>query len=96
MRNTSAGYLFDLKTGKIEWTLGGKNSTFALEPDAEFEWQHDIIFDGDKTVTLFDNHCCEITGAGEYLSVRPGLARPGARAGHGGEDREGRRAVLPR
>jgi EmrB/QacA subfamily drug resistance transporter len=67
MRNTHAGYLFDMETGEIEWTLGGKNSTFDLEPEAEFEWQHDIEFDGDKTVTLFDNHCCEITGAGEYL-----------------------------
>jgi hypothetical protein len=67
MRNTSAMYLFDRKTGKIEWQLGGKHSTFALDKDAAFEWQHDAELVDDDSVTLFDNHCCEITGAGEYL-----------------------------
>jgi EmrB/QacA subfamily drug resistance transporter len=67
MRNTSAGYLIDLDSGKIEWQLGGSRSTFDLPAEAEFEWQHDMVLQGDSTVTLFDNHCCEITGAGEYL-----------------------------
>lgn len=67
MRNTSAIYLFDLETGEIEWTLGGKNSSFELDPEAEFEWQHDAVLEGEDTVTLFDNHCCRITGAGDYL-----------------------------
>ena len=30
MRNTSAAYLFDLDTGKIEWQLGGDRSSFEL------------------------------------------------------------------
>ena len=67
MRNMSAGYLFDLDSGKIEWTLGGKRSSFDLPPEAEFEWQHNMVLKEDSTVTLFDNHCCEITGAGEYM-----------------------------
>ena len=67
MRNTSAGYLFDVETGKFEWQLGGKHSTFDIAPDAQFEWQHDLQLQDDSTLTLFDNHCCEITGAGEYL-----------------------------
>jgi EmrB/QacA subfamily drug resistance transporter len=67
MRNTSAAYLFDLETGKIEWQLGGERSSFELEPEAEFEWQHDVTLHDDSIVTLFDNHCCEITGAGEYI-----------------------------
>lgn len=67
MRNTSAGYLIDLESGKIEWKLGGKDSSFDLPPEAEFEWQHDMVLHDDSTVTLFDNHCCEITGAGEYI-----------------------------
>jgi MFS family permease len=70
MRNTSAMYLFDLKSGKIEWQLGGKHSSFKLGEDAAFEWQHDAELVDDDTVTLFDNHCCEITGAGEYLPAK--------------------------
>ncbi|MGE4426936.1 MAG: MFS transporter [Solirubrobacteraceae bacterium] len=67
MRNTNAAYLFDRKTGEIEWTLGGKGSTFRMEPDAEFEWQHDVELIDERTVSMFDNHCCRITGAGDYL-----------------------------
>ncbi|HEX6026508.1 MAG TPA: arylsulfotransferase family protein, partial [Solirubrobacter sp.] len=67
MRNLSAAYLIDLDSGKIEWQLGGKRSDFEFGPDAEFEWQHDVTLHDDSTVTLFDNHCCEITGAGEYI-----------------------------
>lgn len=67
MRNTSAGYLFDRETGEIEWRLGGKSSTFDLSDDARFEWQHDMQLRDDQTLTLFDNRCCEITGAGEFL-----------------------------
>ncbi|HET6548356.1 MAG TPA: MFS transporter [Solirubrobacter sp.] len=67
MRNTSTVYLFDLDTGKIAWQLGGRSSSFRLDPEAEFEWQHDANLEDESTVTLFDNHCCEITGAGEYL-----------------------------
>ncbi|HEY4096670.1 MAG TPA: MFS transporter [Baekduia sp.] len=67
MRNTSTGYLFDRQTGKIAWQLGGKHSSFDLPDEAGFEWQHDLELSPDSTVTLFDNHCCDITGAGEYL-----------------------------
>ncbi len=67
MRNTSAAYLFDLDTGRIEWQLGGARSSFALPADARFAWQHDVELRDEDTVSLFDNHCCEITGAGEYL-----------------------------
>jgi hypothetical protein len=67
MRNTSTGYLFDRKTGKVVWQLGGKHSTFTLPKGAGFEWQHDLELSDDSTITLFDNHCCDITGAGEYL-----------------------------
>ena len=68
-RNTSAGYMIDLKSGKIIWRLGGKRSDFAIPPAARFEWQHDLEMVGPDTVTLFDNHCCEITGAGEFLDA---------------------------
>ena len=42
MRNTWAAYLVDIETGRIEWTLGGRNSSFKFGPGADFQWQHDV------------------------------------------------------
>jgi EmrB/QacA subfamily drug resistance transporter len=67
MRNTWAVYQVDAATGDIEWTLGGKHSSFAFAPRAAFEWQHDAALHGSE-VTLFDDDCCEISGAGTYLA----------------------------
>ncbi len=68
MRNTWAIYDIDMASGKILWTLGGRNSTFNSTPNADFQWQHDVtMLKGDK-VSLFDDHCCMLTGAGTYLS----------------------------
>jgi EmrB/QacA subfamily drug resistance transporter len=64
MRNTWAAYLVDIDTGRIEWTLGGKRSDFKFGPGAAFQWQHDVRLDGDSTVTMFDDHCCQLTGGG--------------------------------
>jgi MFS family permease len=66
MRNTWAAYLVDPDTGEIRWTLGGKHSTFDLDRDAQFEWQHDVALDG-NLVTMFDDHCCQVRGADTYL-----------------------------
>ncbi len=68
MRNTWAAYMVTAKTGAIEWELGGKNSSFQLPKDASFEWQHDVDLGPGPTVTLFDDDCCQITGAGTYLA----------------------------
>ncbi len=43
MRNTWAAYLVDAATGRIEWTLGGKHSSFKFGPGAAFQWQHDVM-----------------------------------------------------
>lgn len=67
MRNTWAGYMFERGSGRIVWQLGGKHSSFEIPAADRFEWQHDMQLDGDSTVRLFDNHCCEITGAGQTL-----------------------------
>ena len=67
MRDMWAAYQVDAKTGSVEWTLGGKHSTFSFGPNAAFEWQHDVTVDGSR-VTLFDDACCEITGADTYLA----------------------------
>ncbi len=63
MRNTWAAYLVDIDTGKIDWTLGGKRSSFKFGPEAAFQWQHDARLNG-STVTMFDDHCCQLTGGG--------------------------------
>jgi EmrB/QacA subfamily drug resistance transporter len=67
MRDTWAAYLVDMDSGKVEWTLGGKHSTFDVEPDAKFEWQHDVTLHPTSTVTLFDDHCCQVRGADTWL-----------------------------
>ncbi len=64
MRNTWAAYLIDAGTGKIEWTLGGRHSSFKFGPGADFQWQHDVALTNSSTVTMFDDHCCQLTGGG--------------------------------
>jgi EmrB/QacA subfamily drug resistance transporter len=69
MRNTWAAYKVGIATGKIAWELGGPHSSFKLGPGAHFEWQHDVaVYAGSPLVTLFDDHCCQITGGGTYVS----------------------------
>ena len=68
MRNTWAAYLVDAKTGHVEWQLGGKHSSFSLPASASFEWQHDVRLSPGGIVTMFDDNCCQITGAGTYLA----------------------------
>jgi EmrB/QacA subfamily drug resistance transporter len=69
MRGTWAAYLVDASSGKIDWTLGGRRSDFDFGPNARFEWQHDVELRPDSTVTMFDNHCCQITAGDTF--VRP-------------------------
>jgi EmrB/QacA subfamily drug resistance transporter len=69
MRNTWAAYLVDDASGRIEWTLGGRSSDFKFDPGARFEWQHDVRLQGASQVSLFDDHCCQLTGGG--TSVPP-------------------------
>ena len=64
-----AVYKVDIKTGKIIWTLGGRHSGFKFKSGADFAWQHDVrVYPGTPLVTLFDDHCCQITGGGTYVS----------------------------
>jgi hypothetical protein len=72
MRNTWAAYKVNIATGRIEWTLGGKHSSFKLAPGAGFQWQHDVmVYPGTPFVTLFDDACCKITPAGRHLASGP-------------------------
>jgi hypothetical protein len=56
-RNTWAAYDVDHDTGATIWTLGGKSSSYKLETNAVFAFQHDVRVhtNGDATVTLFDD-----------------------------------------
>jgi EmrB/QacA subfamily drug resistance transporter len=67
MRNTWAAYLVNIKTGRIEWSLGGRRSDFTFGPGAAFQWQHDVRLRNASTVTMYDDHCCQITGGGTYV-----------------------------
>jgi EmrB/QacA subfamily drug resistance transporter len=69
MRNTWAAYMVNIETGRIEWTLGGRHSSFKFGRGAEFQWQHDVAMTSSSTVTVFDDHCCQLTGGG--TSVPP-------------------------
>jgi hypothetical protein len=55
MRNTSAVYLIDHRTGRVLWTLGGGHSDFTMGPGTSTWLQHDAIAQPDGTITLFDN-----------------------------------------
>ena len=80
MRDTWAAYLVNIKTGKIEWTLGGKHSSFTLGPGAAFQWQHDVRLQPGGVVTMFDDHCCQLTGGGTYVPATAPFARADAQA----------------
>jgi len=63
-RNTWTTYDVSTRTGKVQWQLGGKNSTFAvraapgqtLDSASEiFAWQHDPEQVGPNLFTVFDN-----------------------------------------
>jgi Arylsulfotransferase (ASST) len=53
-RHTWGVYLVDKRSGRIIWTLGGKNSSFKLGPGASFAWQHDARLHG-SVLTVFDD-----------------------------------------
>jgi Arylsulfotransferase (ASST) len=54
-RNTWAGYEIDSHTGQILWRLGGKRSSFHMGAGTGTAWQHDIRWQPDHTITIFDD-----------------------------------------
>ncbi|HUO75210.1 MAG TPA: arylsulfotransferase family protein [Solirubrobacteraceae bacterium] len=64
MRNTWAAYMVNTATNGVEWTLGGKASTFTLPATAQFAWQHDVELHGGNEISMFDDACCNITATG--------------------------------
>ena len=55
MRNTSAIYKLDRRTGRIIWRLGGKRSSFKMGPGTTTGFQHSVTVHPDGTLTIFDN-----------------------------------------
>jgi Arylsulfotransferase (ASST) len=54
-RATWAVYDIDPRTGTINWTVGGRNPTFASAPGSLLAWQHDAEPLGPDLFTVFDN-----------------------------------------
>lgn len=45
------------KTGEIIWQLGGKNNDFRdVNHALDFAWQHHVTWQGNNTLSIFDNH----------------------------------------
>jgi len=44
-------------TGQILWQLGGKKNNFTdLDEALDFSWQHHVTWQGNNTISLYDNH----------------------------------------
>lgn len=73
LRNTWSVYLVDINSSNLdasntEWTLSGnqKISNFSLPTKARFHWQHDVRLGSGNVMTVFDDACCAVTGAGKF------------------------------
>ncbi|MGV9793617.1 arylsulfotransferase family protein [Gordonia sp. NPDC003422] len=58
-RNLSAIYNVDIRSGKVNWRLGGKHSDLKLGAGVAMHGQHDAEYAGPNTIRVFDNN---ITG----------------------------------
>jgi outer membrane protein assembly factor BamB len=54
-RNTSAVYQINARSGKLEWTLGGKHSSFTLGPGVVFAFQHNALWVAPDKVSIYDD-----------------------------------------
>ena len=54
-RNTHAIYKIHRRTGRVLWTLGGRQSDFRMGRGTQFAWAHDARRQANGDVTIFDN-----------------------------------------
>jgi hypothetical protein len=54
-RNTWAAYEVDHVSGNVLWHLGGKRSSFKMGAGTGTAYQHDVRWQPDHTLTIFDN-----------------------------------------
>jgi Arylsulfotransferase (ASST) len=75
-RNTWAAYDVDAGSGQSLWSLGGKESSFAMGPGAAPAWQHDAREAPEDTITFFDNGGTpKVHGQSRTIVVRLDFAR---------------------
>jgi hypothetical protein len=54
-RNTWAAYEIDHVAGRVLWHLGGRRSSFRMGAGTGTAYQHDVRWQADHTLTIFDN-----------------------------------------
>ncbi|MGD0197137.1 MAG: arylsulfotransferase family protein [Solirubrobacteraceae bacterium] len=54
-RNTWAFYDVDIHSGAFNWQVGGEHSSFTLGPGVKFYWQHDVMWEPNGLISVFDN-----------------------------------------
>jgi hypothetical protein len=54
-RNTWAAYEINHVSGAVEWRIGGRRPSFRMGAGTGFAWQHDVRWQPDDTLTLFDD-----------------------------------------
>ena len=55
--------------GRSSGRSAGRTRASSSAPAPDFQWQHDVVtYPGSPLITMFDDHCCQITGGGTYVS----------------------------
>jgi hypothetical protein len=54
-RNTWAAYEINHLSGAVMWRLGGRHPSFKMGAGTGFAWQHDVRWQPDHTLTIFDD-----------------------------------------
>jgi hypothetical protein len=83
-RDTWTTFDVSLKTGRVNWQLGGKDSSFRLtaargqqlnEAGTIFAWQHDVEAHGNGVYTIFDNESAGAANTGSDAVTDFGYSR---------------------
>jgi hypothetical protein len=54
-RNMWAAYEINHSSGAVMWRLGGRHPSFTMGAGTGFAWQHDVRWQPDHTLTIFDD-----------------------------------------
>ncbi len=54
-RNTWAAYEINHITGSVMWSIGGRDPSFKMGSGTGFAWQHDVQWQPDETLTIYDD-----------------------------------------
>lgn len=73
-RNLSAIYDVALRTGKINWVLGGAHPTLRSGPGVEFAFQHDAEFVSPTTLQLFNDNAMGQNDPNDPVQLVQGLS----------------------